>query len=214
MSERKNIGILGAGNVGASLGINLARHGYPVRFGVKPGKDIADVLAKAGHGAQAGPVAEVAAWADVLFLAVDTAAAVSVVQEAGDLAGKVLVDCTNPLSFGKGRLYAPPAEGSVAEAIAKAVPSLRVVKGFNTFGAEFHLDPRLGDTGADVYLASDDAAAKELVADIARTAGFVPVDVGPLSNAGLCEAVAALWVHLAFRGGKGRNFAFKLIERR
>ena len=133
---------------------------------------------------------------------------------AGDLRGKVLVDCTNPLSFKGPSIYAPPPEGSVAQAIAKAVPGLRVVKGFNVFGAEWHLDPRLpSGEGIDVYLAGDDADAKETVAAIARRAGFVPVDVGPLEHASLVESVAGLWVYLAFKAGKGRNFAFKTVTR-
>ncbi len=208
------IGIIGAGNVGGNLGIRLARHGYPVRFGVRPGADVKETLDACEGRAEATSIADAAAWADVLFLAVPHAAAVNAAREAGPLAGKVLVDCTNPVSWSAdGPTLAPMPEGSTAAALTRALPQARVVKGFNTFGAEFHLDPALAGTSVDVYLAGDDAGAKQLVGGIASRAGFTPVDSGPLRNAALLENLAVLWIHLAVKGGQGRHVAFKLLKR-
>ena len=93
------------------------------------------------------------------------------------------------------------------------MPGARVVKGFNTFGAEIHLDPSLGGTVADVFLAGDDAEAKKAVAAVAEAAGFTPVDSGPLRNAAVLENLAILWIHLALREGHGRNWSFKKLAR-
>jgi predicted dinucleotide-binding enzyme len=131
----------------------------------------------------------------------------------GDISGKVLVDCNNPLKWDDGPVHTPPPEGSLTAALAKAFPMARVLKGFSTFGAEFHLDPKLGSTNIDVQLAGDDAEAKALVSSIASRAGFTPVDAGPLRNAALLESLAILWIHLAMRGGHGREIGFKLLKR-
>lgn len=214
MSQTPKIAIIGAGNVGANLGINLARHGYTLRFGVRQGADVKEVLAKCEGHAEAVGVADAARWADVIFLAVPAAAAVEAVRSLGDVKGKVLVDCTNPVGFGgDGPKLAAPPEGSVTAALAKAFPGARVVKGFSTFGAEFHLDPKIGDISVDVQLAGDDAEAKAVVSAIATKAGFTPIDVGPLRNAALLESLAVLWIHLALKGGQGRQVAFKLLKR-
>jgi NADPH-dependent F420 reductase len=208
------IGIIGVGNVGGNLGIRLAKSGHAVRFGVKPGKDVTELLQRCEGKAQAAAVPEVAAWADVLFIAVPASAAVAAVRDAGNLAGKVVVDCNNPVAWGAdGPTLAPVPEGSLTAAIARAAPGARVVKGFNTFGAEFHLDPHIASTRVDVQLAGDDAEAKKTVAAIAERAGFNPMDCGPLRNAALLENLALLWIHLAVKGGQGRHVAFKLLQR-
>jgi predicted dinucleotide-binding enzyme len=64
-----------------------------------------------------------------------------------------------------------------------------------------------------VLLASDDADAKRLLVELGTKAGFSMLDVGGLSNAHLCEAQAILWIHLAMKGGKGREVAWKLLSR-
>ena len=145
----------------------------------------------------------------MIFLAVPGTVAVSVAKSlAPHLEGKVLDDCNNPLPWKDGPVWAPPPEGSLAEALAKAAPGAKVVKAFNGFGAEHHLDPK----GADVFMAGDDQGAKAAVAEIANKAGFRAIDSGPLRNAGVVENVAILWIHLAMVGGKGRGFSFVLKE--
>jgi NADPH-dependent F420 reductase len=213
MSQDPRIAIVGAGNVGGNLGIHLARSGFSVRFGVRDASKIQDVLAKAGGKAEAASVAEAAKWADVIFLAVPANAAIEATRSMGDISGKVLVDCNNPLRWDDGPVHTPPPEGSLAAALAKVFPKARVVKGFSTFGAEFHLDPKLGNTNIDVQIAGDDAEAKALVSSIATRAGFTPIDVGPMRNAAHLESLAILWIHLALRAGHGREVGFKLLKR-
>ncbi|EAU62014.1 NADPH-dependent F420 reductase, partial [Stigmatella aurantiaca] len=169
MSQTSKIAIIGAGNVGASLGINLAGHGYSIRFGVREGSGVSDELLKKCQGrAEAIHVSAAAQWADIVFLAVPGEAAREAVRSLGEVKGKILVDCTNPVAWGSdGPKLASPAEGSTAAMLATAFPGWRVVKGFSTFGSEFHLNPSVGGTSVDVQLASDDAEAKALVSSIA-----------------------------------------------
>jgi len=207
------IGIIGAGSVGGALARTLTRAGYRVRIGVRPGKDIDALLQRCGDRAAAGTVREAFAAAEVTFLCVPAAAAVAVVREGGDLTRKVIVDCTNPLRWENGPVLAPPPEGSVAAALAAAAPEARVVKGFNTFGADIHRDPSIGGVPAEVFLAGDDGIALERVGEVAARAGFAPIVVGGLRNAALLEALAVLWIHLATAGGQGREWAFRLARR-
>lgn len=208
------VAVIGAGNVGGNLGARISKSGFPVRFGVKEGAGAKEVLAKCAPDASATDAASAAAWADVVFMAVPGTVAVEVAASlARSLEGKVVVDCNNPLTWKEGPVWAPPPEGSLAHAIAKAAPGSRVVKGFNQFGAEFHGDPTLPGGGAQVFLAADDAEAKKLVSEVATKSGFRPVDSGPLRNAAVLENVAMLWIHLALVGGHGREFAFTMQRR-
>lgn len=207
------VAIIGAGNVGGNLGARLSNAGVAVKFGVKPGKDLGALLARS-KDATVDDAAAAAAWGDVVFLAVPGSVAVEVAGSlAKSLEGKVVVDCNNPLVWKEGPVWNPPSEGSLAAAIAKAAPGARVVKAFNTFGAEFHADPKLGGEGVQVFIAADDADAKKLVSEVATQGGFSPVDAGPLRNAAVLENLAMLWIHLATVGGRGRNFAFAMRER-
>lgn len=202
----ETIGIVGAGNVGSALARRLAAVGHAVALGVRDPAAAKD----APEGVRATSIAEAAA-ADVVFLAVPSAAIEDAVRAMGDLAGRIVVDCTNPV--GKGLTLASPPEGSNAQKIARLAPGARVIKGFSTFGAEFHGDPRLGDTSVDVPIAGDDAEAKRVVSAIGERAGFRVLDAGPLASAHLLEAMALLWIHFAMRGGLGRAVAWKLLAR-
>ncbi|MGH7285317.1 MAG: NADPH-dependent F420 reductase [Polyangiaceae bacterium] len=207
------VAVIGAGNVGGNLGTRLSNSGIDVKFGVREGTDTKALLAKT-KGATSASVEDAAKWGDIVFLAVPGNVALDVAKQlAKILEGKIVVDCNNPLTWKEGPVWNPPAEGSLAQAIAKAAPGSRVVKGFNQFGAEFHLDPSLPGGGANVFLAGDDADAKKAVTEIANKAGFRAVDAGPLRNAGVLENVAMLWIHLAMVGGQGRDFAFVMQRR-
>jgi NADPH-dependent F420 reductase len=211
MSGATKIAVIGAGNVGGNLGTRLSKSGFPVRFGVKAGADVKDLLAACEKDAAAVDVAEAAAWGELVVLAVPGSVALDVARSiAKQLEGKIVVDCNNPLTWKEGPVWNPPPEGSLAAAIAKAAPGARVIKGFNTFGAEFHKNPSHAGTPAQVFFAGDDAAAKKTFADVAGRAGFRPVDAGPLRNAAVLENLAMLWIHLAMAAGHGRDFAFAM----
>jgi predicted dinucleotide-binding enzyme len=183
-----------------------------VQFGVRDEVDTKALLARCGKDASAASPSAAALWGDLVFLALPADAAVEVARSlATQLEGKVVVDCTNPLTWNGGPVWAPPKEGSVTAAIASVAPGARVVKGFNTFGAEFHQNPEhAGKPAAQVFLAGDDAEAKKKVAAVATQGGFRVVDAGPIRNAAVLENLAVLWIHLAMVGGQGRDFIFAI----
>lgn len=207
------ISVIGTGNVGAALARNLIAHGFSVRVAARDLARSQGLAAALGKSATATTMAEVAEGVRLVLLAVPAEAAASAVEGAGGLAGKIVVDCTNPLTWDAGPVHAPPPEGSMTAHLAARFPAARFVKGFNTFGAEIHERPEIGGTNADLYLAGDDLEAKGATIELARALGFEPIDVGPLRNARNLEALAMLWIHLALVGGQGREVAFKLLRR-
>lgn len=204
-----NIAIFGTGNIGSTLGRGWAARGHSIVFGARnpQAEDVRTLVAALGPPARAASHAEAAREAEAIALAVPFAAVGDVLGAAGDLAGKVLIDCTNPI--GPNLTAAVP---SGADVVARHASGARVVKAFNTAGFGVYADARFAEKTADLYLCGDDSGAKEVVARLARELGLEPVDCGPLAKAELLEALARLWISLAF-GGAGREIAFKLLRR-
>ncbi|MFZ0334129.1 MAG: NADPH-dependent F420 reductase [Candidatus Acidiferrales bacterium] len=209
-----NIAILGAGNVGGALGKGWAAKGHSIYFGVPEPKSekISALVKSIGKNARAGTVHEAAEGAEVLVLAIPWPATRDAVLAAGKLAGKIVVDCTNPLE--------PDLSGvaighttSAGEQVAQWAAGARVVKAFNTTGAGNMANTHYGDKEITMCVAGDDAAAKSVVMKLAQDLGFEAVDAGPLKVARLLEPFAALWVYLAVKQGLGPNIAFKLLRR-
>ena len=202
------IAIIGTGSVGRALGARLAGSGVPVVYGVR------DPL-KPRDGMPAVPIETVTsavARAGIVVLAVPAASVVAAARDAGDLVGKIVIDCTNPVRFDGGPVWEPPAEGSMTAALAAACPGVAFVKGFNHFGAEIHADPRVAGGPADAYFAGDDTRAKQAAMALAERAGFRALDAGPLRNAAALEHLAVLWIQMAMTGA-GRHVAFRLVGR-
>jgi 8-hydroxy-5-deazaflavin:NADPH oxidoreductase len=211
------IGILGAGSVGGTLGRRWAKEkGHEVRFGVpRPDEPkYRELAAKAGKTAKATTVEEAAAFGEVVVLATPWEAAKDALKTAGAgaLAGKPLLDCTNPLKEDLSGL-AVGFDESAAENVQRWAPEARVVKIFNTTGANNMEDPRYGGSGVTMLHCGDDKAAKETAAALARDLGFEPLDAGALTQARLLEPLAMLWISLAYGGGLGREIAFRLVKR-
>ena len=206
-----NIAIIGTGRVGTALAGGWLRAGHTVTFGARDtqSEKTRAALAKL-LGAGLASIAEAAAGAEVVVLATPYPAAQPAALAAGDLTGKVLVDCTNPLGP-EGLTVGGNTSG--AEQLAAAVPAARVVKAFNHMGAEVMANPRYaGGAPAVMMYAGDDTAAKATVAQLAADLGFRPQDVGALRLARTLEPLALLWVTLA-RQGLGREFAWGLLTR-
>ncbi len=209
--KTKRIGIIGTGNVGGALGLGLARAGYPVIFGERKPGQITKLL-EAAPGARSVPISELAGESDILILDTPWTAAESAVRSVGDVEGKVLIDAVNPIlmggpeELGRGLLIGHTT--SAAEEVASWVPDARVVKCFNTLGAQHLGDGRLGQNRMPMFLCGDDADAKGVVTAIVRDLGFEPADAGPLRIARLLEPMAMLWIHLAYGMGWGPDFAF------
>ncbi|MEM9554384.1 MAG: NAD(P)-binding domain-containing protein [Acidobacteriota bacterium] len=210
MEQRRETAIIGVGAVGAGFGHRLAETGQRVVFGVRPGRDVSELLDTIGSRARATSVPDAVAAADVVVLAVPAEAAVASLDGAV-LDGKIVIDATNPLSFDGAVRWAPPAEGSMTAHLAAVRPEARWVKALATFGADHHRDPQRHGAPIDAHLAGDDEKAKQHVAAILESAGFGPLDCGPLDLAGALENLAVLWIELAQR--HGRQIAFQLVGR-
>jgi predicted dinucleotide-binding enzyme len=156
-------------------------------------------------------VREAAAGADVVVFAVPWGAAQSAIEAAGDLTGKVVVDCANPIA--PGLQLALGATTSGGEQVAAWAKGARVVKAFNTTGAENMANPVYGGEPTAMPICGDEADAKAKVGELVQALDFEPLDVGPLSAARLLEPFALVWIRLARAQGLGPNIAFKLVRR-
>ncbi len=206
------ISILGAGNVGMALARALLRAGQPVTIGVPDPARHAEAVAALGPQATLLRSADAAEQGELVILAVPYAAALAIAQSRADWAGRVLVDATNPLAPGLAGLSLG-THTSGAEQIAERAHGARVVKAFNTTGAENMADSHYPQGQPMMPVAADDAAARETVLALATLIGFDAVDMGPLSAARHLEPLAMVWIHLAFKQGQGRRFAFARLHR-
>jgi len=210
------IAILGTGPVGAALGARLAAAGHSVVFGSRdPGGEKAQALLARIPGAEAAEPAAAAAGAEVAILALPWDAVEAALPPlARALAGKPLLDATNPLRRGAdGPHLALGFDASGGERVQALVPGAKVVKAFNTTGYGAMEDPAFEGRASVMFHCGDDAGAREIARALIADVGFEPVDAGPLSAARLTEAHAMLWIHLAYRGGMGRDWAFALLRR-
>jgi len=208
------IAIIGAGNVGGTLGKGWAKKGHEVFFGVRRPQDpeIQDLLKATGGGARAGFPAEAAAFSEVVVLATPWKATEAAVKSAGDLSGKILIDCTNPLKADLSGLEIGHTT-SGGEQVAVWARGAKVFKAFNTTGSNIMAAPVIQGIPTVMFVCGDDAAAKPRVLQLARDLGFNPVDAGPLKQARLLEPWALLWIYLAFNGSVGRDYGFALLPR-
>jgi hypothetical protein len=212
------IAVLGAGNVGGTLGRRWAGLGHHVVFGVRR-PDAGASSVKGGDAlpatARVASPADAVRNADVVLLATPWAAVQSALADAGAehgaLDGCVLIDATNPIGPGLSLLTgADGASGS--EQVQTLAPKARVVKAFNTTGYDNMREPSYAGAASVMFYAGDDAAAKAVVERLVRELGFEAVDAGPLVRARQLENLALLWISLAF-GGLGRDIAFRLMRR-
>jgi NADPH-dependent F420 reductase len=209
------IGILGAGNMGGTLGRLWTELGHEVFFGLRDAESVKAqrALTAVGDEAQWGTAAAAAEFADVILIAVPWEATQEVIESiAPQLAGKVLIDCTNPIEPDLSGL-AIGHTTSAAEEIARWAPDARVVKAFNTVGASTLHDAKFGDHSASVFVCGNDEPAKKIVAQLAEEIGFEVIDAGQLTMARYLEPLAMLWIHLAIRGKFGSKIAVKLLRR-
>ena len=205
-----NIVIVGAGNVGRALGGGWlkARHNVTMAVRDTAGSKVAG-LRQQGFGIVASE--DAAAAGDVIVLAVPWAALSAAVKGLGSLAGKIVVDATNPLA--PDMSLAIGHDDSAGESVARLAPGARVIKAFNTTGANNMADSRYAGGKPMMAVAGDDAEAKATVMALAGDLGFEPIDTGPLAMSRHLEPMAMVWIKLAIVQKMGRNFSFALLRR-
>jgi|RhiMetdeSRZDD1v2_1073273.scaffolds.fasta_scaffold07982_11 predicted dinucleotide-binding enzyme len=204
------IAIVGAGNVGQALGKGWRQAGHEVSYALRQATSN-KVNALSADGARVVAMDQASASAEVVVLAVPWPAVAAVLAGLGPLDGKILVDATNPLTA-KLEL-AVGFDDSAGETVARLAPGARVVKAFNTTGAENMANARGFAVKPMMPVAGDDATAKDAVRKLAEELGFEAVDAGPLAMSRQLEPLAVLWIKLAYAQGFGRSFAFALAQR-
>ncbi len=208
------IAILGAGSVGGALGKRLAAAGHEIHFGVTDPQSEKTQRLISEIGAKAGTVVEAAANAEVILLATPWNAVPDALRNAGDVQGKIIVDCTNPLAMSAGGLGLTIGfDTSGAEQIAAMVPGAHVVKAFNQTGFGNMAEPSFGDRRSVMFVCGDDAASRAAVCKLSEDVGFETIDAGALRIARLLEPLAMLWIHLSFSTDLKRDFALALLRR-
>jgi 8-hydroxy-5-deazaflavin:NADPH oxidoreductase len=205
-----DITIIGAGNVGKAITSSATRAGHAVTLS-SAGGDSAIAAAQELGARAASSNREAVEGADLVILAVPYTAVEEVLGEVGDqLAGKVLVDATNPLKPDYSGLAVEGTSG--AEGIQRRAPQARVVKAFNTAFAARQADPNVaGGLRVDGYAAGDDEAAKDQVLGLLADIGFNPVDAGGLQMARYLEGMAWLSISLQMKNGWSWQASWKLV---
>lgn len=201
------IAVIGAGNVGSALGKLFGKHGHEVFYGMRDPKKGAPE-----PGAKHGTLAQAADFGEVIVLATPWDATKAALASLGDISGKIVIDCTNPLAADLSGLTVG-GHDSAGETVARLAKGARVVKCFNTLGAQGYATPAFRDQLASMFYCGNDVEAKDVTKKLGEDLGFDMIDAGPLSQARLLEPLAMLWISLAYKGGFGPNIAFKLLRR-
>lgn len=206
------IGIIGAGDVGGTLGKSWRQRKHDVMFGVRNlQSQNVQKLAQMDKSLTFGNINDAVAFGDVILFAIPWTSIEETVR-GRNLSGKIVIDPTNPLTPDLRQLAFD--DSSVAERIANLAKGAKVVKAFNTIGAQTLNNLIFGSNRADLFLCGDDTPSKRVVGELAADIGFDVVDIGSLANARMLENLALLWIELALRQELGPNIAFKLLRRK
>ena len=213
----KRVGILGTGMVGQVLASGFLKHGHQVMIATREASKVADWLDK-NPGGKVGSHKEVANWADVLVLATKGTAAEAAIRlcDSADLAGKTVIDATNPIAD------APPTNGvlhyfttleeSLMEQLQQASPGAHFVKAFNSVGNAFMVNPDFGGVKPTMFICGNDANAKQEVTAILDQFGWGSEDMGGVEAARAIEPLCILWCIPGFARNQW-NHAFKLLKK-
>jgi len=214
---KSKIGILGTGDVGRALGAGLCALGHEVQIGSRePWSDkLREWKGKAGPLASTGSFAEAASFGELVILATLWAGTENALRLAGPeaLAGKPLVDTTNPLDFSTGapRLSVGHTD-SAGEQVQRWAPRAQVVKAFNTVGSRHMVKPAFPGGPPDMFLCGNDEGAKRTVTALCDELGWPAVDLGGIEMSRYLEPLAMVWITYFFRTKTG-NHALKLLRR-
>lgn len=204
------IAVIGRGRVGSVLGPAFRAAGYEVAFGLRNPDD-------PKHAGEDGisrlSTREAADWAEVVILSVDWAAVDGALADCGSMAGKILIDCTNPLNYdpAAGLSLALGFVSSAGEYIS-ARTHARVVKTLNQVGSPVMAAAKDYPVPPIQFVAGEDESAKAVVFELLRTIGFNPIDYGGIENARKLEPLAMVWIDQAFKHGMDSRNAWALVQ--
>ena len=209
------VGVLGSGVVGQVLADGFLKHGHEVMRGSRDPARLAAWKAGAGPKARTGSFEEAAGFGELAVLAVKGTAAEAVVRAcAPALAGRTVIDTTNPIAD------APPVDGvlrfftgpneSLMETLQRVAPQARFVKAFSCVGNALMVNPQLPGGKPTMFVCGADDAAKRQVADLLAKFGWEVEDMGAPAAARAIEPLCMLWCIPGFRQNRW-NHAFKLL---
>ncbi len=209
------IGIIGSGTVSQTLAVGLVHHGHQVAVGTRDPSKLAEWKSK-NPTVSVTSMRDAAAFGEVCFLAVKGNAAQEAVAGCADaLAGKVVLDTTNPIAD------VPPKDGvlsyftsmndSLMERLQTAFPKVHFVKAFNSVGAPRMVNPTYAGGKPSMFICGNDADAKKVAADIVSALGWEVEDMGTAVAARAIEPLCVLWCIPGMRSGQWTH-AFKLLK--
>lgn len=211
------IAVLGSGQVGQVLADGLLRYGHEVMRGTREPSKLAEWKASAGAKAHTGTFAEAAKWGSSVLLAVKGTAAEAVIEQAGleNLAGKTVMDATNPIAEGapdNGVLrYFTDINESLMERLQKKAKDAHFVKVFSCVGNAFMVNPKFPGGPPTMFICGNDKGAKAEVKAILDQFGWDTADMGGVEAARAIEPLCILWCIPGLSGGSWTH-AFKLLR--
>jgi hypothetical protein len=209
------IAIIGVGTVGSALARGLQKSSHAVVLGARDVTDRSTRDLAADVGAELALPVEAARSAELVILALPWNVAEPAVKALGDLTGKVVIDCMNPIGMVDGVLGLVLGHTtSGGETVAGWLPGARVVKTLNQVGAEIMADNAGMAHRPVMFMAGDDAQAKAMVATVLTDLGFEPLDAGELAKSRLLEPFGMVWINQALLRGKGRAWAFAAVDQK
>ncbi|WP_019904125.1 NADPH-dependent F420 reductase [Methylobacterium sp. 77] len=179
------IGVIGAGNIGSTIGGLWAKAGHEVMLSSRHPEELKSIVEGLGPKAKAGNPAEAIAFGDVVFIAVPYKAYPQLAQDyAGALKGKVVIDAGNATQARDGDVFGEVQASGIAAVSAKYLSGAKVVRGFNAANYKIFAKNAHREGGSmAIPIAGDDPKALAIAAQLVRDAGFDPVEVGPLAKA-------------------------------
>lgn len=200
------VAVIGTGNMGSRFARAFAARGVDVVIGHRDPAKAAALAVEIGSNTEGGGIGAVVKLADIVLLALPYQAAASVLAEAGDLTGKILIDISNPITADYKELLLGHTT-SAAEEIQKLAGSAHVVKAFNTIFAGLIAPEARAGKSLQVFVAGDDQGATAKVRKLAEKLAFEAVNAGPLSNSRFLEPIGEMNIHFGFFLGMGPSVA-------
>ncbi|HUL45039.1 MAG TPA: NAD(P)-binding domain-containing protein [Bacteroidota bacterium] len=212
------IGILGTGEVGKALARGFVQTGHTVHMGTRDPRNAKAVqlVAQLGKDIPVVSFEEAAILAEVAVLATLWSGTENALKLANpkNLAGKVVIDTTNPLVISPGSLprLAVGQTDSGGEQVQRWLPQSKVVKAFNIVGNRHMVNPDFPGGPPDMFICGNDAGAKKVVTDILTSFHWSTIDIGMIEGARLLEPLCILWVLYGAKTNSW-NHAFKLLRK-
>ncbi|HRI59111.1 MAG TPA: NAD(P)-binding domain-containing protein [Saprospiraceae bacterium] len=203
-----HIAIIGTGNVGGALAQRWARAGHNIHLGVRMLDNFKGMELLQMPNVTAHSIGEAVALSEVVLIAATPPAVFSIVEQMGNVEGKIIIDAMNSVRVG------PDPYSNSFEALKALTKGAQIVKCFNTTGFENMADPVYGNMAIDMFMAGNPEDGKAIARQLALDAGFAACyDFGGDDKAALLEQFALAWINLAIMQGQGRGIAFKVLRR-